>query len=125
MVSFKINEKIYNVPVVVSVGNWNKCREVLFKKYKLQKEEQCHHGGLCEWYEEKGWALNSIWLPEFNYEYPTHIGVLVHEIEHACNNIFNLMSIPVLDNQSNHAYIYLKEYFTIAILTKLKRFKNE
>ena len=124
MVNFKINENIYNVPIVFSIGDWKESREFLYNKYKLRIKEQENYGGQTELYNEEGWAMNMIWLPIFNYNEPIDIAVLVHEIDHAVQNIMDIVKIPFVADQNNHAYVYLKEYFLREALKKLKKIQE-
>ena len=124
IINFKINEKIYGVPIVISIGDWNLSREVLFKKYRLEKEKQISYGGNAEWYFEKGWSMVAIWLPEFDYNKILNIGTLSHEIDHAVQFIMDMMKIPFTPEHNNHAYIYLKEYFLEEALTRLKKLQG-
>jgi len=120
MIHFKIKEQIYRIPLAISVGNWIDYSELLLKKYNVESGKQIHFGGCCEWYKQDNFALASVWLPKFDYNEPYYIATLSHEIDHAVMFIFELIDIPILDNQSNHAYIYLKEYFLTKALKKLK-----
>jgi len=120
MIHFKIKEQIYRIPLAISVGNWIDYSELLPQKYNVESGKQIHLGGCCEWYKQENFALCSVWLPEFDYNNIYDIGSLSHEIDHAVMFIFDLLDIPILDKQSNHAYIYLKEYFLTKALKKLK-----
>ena len=124
MVNFVIKEKIYDIPLSVVVGTYDEYTEYLNKKYKVEKTDQKYYGGQATLYTNRGAAIASIWLPQFNMGCISDIAALTHEIDHISQYIMEHFDIPILANQSNHAYIYLKAYFLYETLTKLKRLQK-
>ena len=124
VVNFVIKEKIYNIPLFILIGTWDEYNEQLHKKYKIERKEQKNYGGEATFYTGDGSSLCSIWLPQFDISCIADITDLVHEIDHISQYIMEHFDIPILTGRSNHAYIYLKEYFTVQTLTKLKRLSN-
>jgi len=120
MIHFKIIESIYHIPLFVFIGGYEDYQKLLMKKYKMQYADQIHYGGESTILTFKGDATCIIWLPQFDYNSVNNMATLVHEMDHVGFYILEHINIPILDNQSNHAYIYLKEYFLTKALKKLK-----
>ena len=122
MVVFKINEKIYYIPIIFVIGSWEERCQYLKEKENIKIALQRGHGGDCELFEDNnGHSLICIWLPEFDYNVVEYICALQHEIDHAIFFILGERDIPILAGEENHAYIYLKEYFTNQALKRLKK----
>jgi hypothetical protein len=113
------------VPLIVIVGTWEERNSFLLKKYNIEKQKQDCFGGLSEFFTSDGNAISTVWIRRFNYDDVNSIIALSHEIDHSALHIMDLMNIPILANYSNHAYIYLKEYFFINALKKLKAVNND
>jgi len=124
MIHFKINESIYHVPLFIFIGEYSDYQEVLRKKYNLNCTKQLYFGGESKILTQRGNAICIIWLPKFDYNNAQNMATLVHELDHTTFYILEHINIPILDNQSNHAYIYLKEYFLTKALKKLKGAEN-
>lgn len=124
MIAFKIKEEIYDVPLIVTIGTWQDRSDYLNKHYDIEIGNQIAYGGHSELFINDGSAITNVWLPAFKINNVADIVTLIHEIDHVSFYILDLMNIPILDNSSNHAYIYLKEYLTKKALTKLKRLTN-
>ena len=125
MIAFSIKENIYNIPLEVIIGTWEYQNEYLLKKYGLAEREQINFGAESLILTNKGNAITVVWLPEFKYENIDNMVTLIHELDHVGFYILEHINIPILDNSPNHAYIYLKEYFTKKALKKLKRLTND
>ena len=124
MIHFKIKEEIYRMPLLVIIGTWEDKSNYLEKRYNIEISEQTAFGGFSELLIGNETSINILWLPNFDINNIDDIVTLAHEIDHVAFNVFDLMNIPILDNQSNHAYIYLKEYFLTKALKKLKGAEN-
>jgi len=120
MIHFKITDNIYNIPLLVFIGEYEDYQESLRKKYNLKHTKQIYYGGESKILTQSGNAICIIWMPKFSYNNIDNIATLIHEIDHVGFYILEHVNIPILDNQSNHAYIYLKEYFLGKALKKLK-----
>ncbi len=108
------------IPLIVTIGTWESRCGYLKKHYNIKPEKQIAYGGYSNMYIHNGCSESFIWMPTFDYNNIEAVVVLIHEIDHIAFNIFAVMNIPILDNHSNHAYIYLKEYFLTKALKKLK-----
>ena len=120
MIHFKIKEEIYDIPLVVIVGSWQDKCDYLQNKYNIEQGNKQFFGGESVFFTDDGFSITAIWLPSFKYSEPYDIATLVHEIDHSVFRILEHVNIPILDNHSNHTYIYLKEYFLAKALKKLK-----
>lgn len=125
MINFKVSEKVYEIPLIISVGDYDKCAEQNEKKYNLKKLDQSYFGGEAKIWTNNGNAICTIWLPVFSYHNPEDISTLSHEIDHVAFRILEHVEIPIVDNMSNHAYIYLKQYFLNESLKRLKKETNK
>ena len=118
--SFTIKDKTYRVSCEILVGDIDKCNLKIIKKYRDEHYLiDPNFAGMCQDIQtDNGWYNLMIWLLRFDKSVVYDYGVLVHEVSHLVDYVFDSLGIDGTCANTEVRSLYI-EFWTREILDVL------
>jgi len=119
---FKVNDPIYNVPLIFIVGDKEYYKKHMKNKLDCDYEESQSMGGetILIVDEKEGSANTIVWIPRLNFSIGNY-STIAHEVLHATFQTLNMIGVK-LDYNNQEPINYYFDYLFGECLDKLIKF---